>query len=100
MKSLSQISARTSTTRHEQRPSRGHTARVPIDSDYHPTTDNLRGASRAFRTTPSFRDLSANFLNAEMKREYAAEGVFFAVIVALTGWSSLLLWRAVAALLI
>ena len=100
MKTLAQISARTTTARHDRRSRPGYTGRPVIDSNYHPSSEDLRTATRSFQTSPSFRDLSRNFLNAEMKREYAAEGMFFAVIIALTGWSTVLLLRAVAGLLI
>ena len=100
MKTLAQISARITTARHDQRPIPGPTSRLATESNYHPNSEDLRTATRAFRTSPSFRELSHNFLNTEMKREYAAEGLFFGVIIALTGWSTLLLWRAVAGLLI
>ena len=100
MKTLAQISARITTARHDQRPRSRHTSRLAIDSNYHPNSEDLRTATRSLQTSPSFRELSQNFMNAEMKREYAAEGLFFGVIIALTGWSTVLLWRAVAGLLI
>ena len=100
MKTHPQISARTTTARHDRRPRHGLTGGPIIDSSYHSHSEDLRTATRSFRTSPSFRDLSDKFLNAEMKREYAAEGIFFAVIIALTGWSTVLLLRAVAGLLI
>jgi hypothetical protein len=35
---------------------------------------------------PGFRDISNEFLGTEMKRTYAAEALFFAVIVGISAW--------------
>ena len=100
MKTLSQISARTPNPRHDPPAHPAHGKLPLIDSAYHPTSENLRAASRSLQTAPSFRHLSDKFLNDEMKREYASEAVFFAVIVGLSGWSIVSLLHAVSGLMI
>jgi hypothetical protein len=65
----------------------------------HPVTDccyqAAAGAPRAAKESlklskpllsPSFRDLSNEFLGAETKRDYVAEAFFFAIIVAVSAW--------------
>lgn len=48
--------------------------------------------------SPSFRALSNEFLGGEMKRDYAAEAVLFAIIVAVAVWPMVSLIQAVATL--
>ena len=86
--------------RHDRRPSPPRVAQPSNASNYHPNSENLRSAGRAFRTAPSFRDLSDKFLNAELKREFAAEAVLFTVITALCGSSIVFTLRALSALMI
>ena len=78
----------------------GHGKLPLIDSAYHPTSENLRAATRSFQTAPSFRQISDKFLNAEMKRDYVSEAVCFAIIVGLSGWSIIPLLHAVRGLMI
>jgi hypothetical protein len=77
-----------------------------------PATDyNYLGASGDFRghasaakpavpqPTAGFRDLSNDFIGAEMKRDYVAEAAFFAIIVAVSAWPIVSMIRAMADLL-
>lgn len=45
---------------------------------------------------PGFRDLSNEFLGAETKRNYAAEVLFFAIIVGVSTWPIISMIRALA----
>lgn len=90
MKPLSQIS--------QPRLHRGDAAPVALRSR-HPLTDyryhahsvDLRAAKDRVQLVPpvlarSFRDLSSEFLATEMKRDYIAEALFFAIIVGVSAW--------------
>jgi hypothetical protein len=64
---------------------------LATDYSYQPTTADLRTANRKFNrgassVTPSFRDLSKEFLGTESSRSYAIEATLFAIIVAITAW--------------
>lgn len=90
MKSLSQISALKS-HRGEQAPV-GLRPKHPVtDYHYHAQSGELRAANDRRKLSPlalapSFRDLSSEFLATEMKRDYVAEALFFAVMVGVSAW--------------
>ena len=46
--------------------------------------------------TPSFREVSNDFIKSEMKWQYAAEAAFFAIIVAVSTWPIVSMVRAMA----
>lgn len=90
MKPLSHIS--------QPRLHRGDAAPVALRSK-HPVTDyryqantaNLRAGNEHLRLSPpvlspKFRDLSSEFLATEMKRDYAGEALFFAIMVGVSAW--------------
>jgi hypothetical protein len=61
------------------------------DYDYLGTTGKFQGRDASLKLaapsgTPSFRKLSNDFIGSEMKRDYVAEAVFFAIIVAVSTW--------------
>jgi hypothetical protein len=85
MKPLSQISA-LRPHRGEETPA-GSRPKYPVtDYPYHAHAGNLRAANDRLRRAPSFRDLSSKFLATEMKRDYRAEAIFFAIIVGISAW--------------
>ena len=90
MKPLSQISVLRS-HRDEQAPA-GLRPKHPVtDYHYHQNGGDLRAANNRRKLSPpvlapSFRDLSSEFLATEMKRDYLAEALFFAVIVGVSAW--------------
>jgi hypothetical protein len=64
-----------------------------LDAQYHATHANFRAPSGGLKLSParplpaqSFRELSRKFLGAEMKRDYAFEAAFFAIIAAVSAW--------------
>lgn len=86
MKPLAQISEQLRSHRGEEAPA-GSRPRHPVtDCHYHAPAGNLRAANDRLRLAPSFRDLSSEFLATEMKRDYRAEALFFAVIVGISAW--------------
>jgi hypothetical protein len=93
---------------HEPRLFRGGSTRAgsPIT---HPATDyrylsplsEFRGRSAGLKPaapscTPSFREVSNEFMRSEMKWQYAAEAGFFAIIVAVSTWPIVSMVRAMA----
>jgi hypothetical protein len=90
MKPLSQIS--------QPRLHRGDAAPVALrsthpvtDYGYHAKSAEFRGANDRLQLSPptlspSFRDLSSDFLATEMKRDYAGEAFFFAIMVGVSAW--------------
>jgi len=72
---------------------RSHLVHPDLDAQYQATHADFR--ARVDRpklsptlplSAPSFRELSRRFLGAEMKRDYAFEAAFFAIIVAISAW--------------
>jgi len=75
------------------RPRRSHLSHPDLDAQYHATHANFRATDDRLKLSParplpspSFRDLSRKFLGVEMKRDYAFEAAFFAIIVAVSAW--------------
>ena len=57
------------------------------DFAYQATGGDFRVATTRLQpSTPSFRNLSKDFLAEEMKRDYLAEAVCFLIIVSLSAW--------------
>jgi hypothetical protein len=72
---------------------RSHLSHPDLDAQYHATHANFRATGDRLKPSPtlpspapSFRELSRKFLGAEMKRDYAFEAAFFAIIVAVSAW--------------
>ena len=69
--------------------------RPATDFHYQATGGDFRGGNnRLQRSTPSFRDLSSEFLAAEMKRDYLAEAFCFLIIVGVSAWPIVTMVRA------
>jgi hypothetical protein len=99
MKPLSQISPLRS-LRDEQAPIGSRLKHPLTDYHYQAAGSDPRGASdRLNLSSPSFRDLSNEFLGAEMKRDYLAEAFFFAIIVGVSVWPIVSMLRALSVLL-
>jgi len=104
MKPLSQISR-------QFRPLRGQQARIgsqvkhPVtDYRYHAADVNLRAANDRLKLSPpslspSFRELSNEFLGAETKRNYVAEAFLFAIIVGVSAWPIVSMVQALSQLM-
>ena len=61
------------------------------DYNYHANSAELGAANDRRQLTPpafspSFRDLSSEFLATEMKRDYFAEALFFGIMVGVSAW--------------
>ena len=73
--------------------------RPATDFHYQKTGGDFRGGNnRLQRSTPSFRDLSSEFLAAEMKRDYLAEAVCFLIMVGVSAWPIVSMVRALSLL--
>ena len=102
MKPLSQIS--------QSRLHRGDAAPVALrskhpvtDYRYHANSADLRGRNERIQLvppvlSPSFRDLSSEFLATEMKRDYAGEAFFFAILVGVSAWPIVSMFQALGPL--
>jgi hypothetical protein len=82
---------------------RSHVTHPHLDAQYHAPDARFRAAGDRLKLatplpSPSFRALSNEFLGAEMKRDYAAEAVLFAIIVGVAVWPMASLIQAVATL--
>lgn len=76
-----------------------HLNHPDLDAQYHSANANFPAvADRLKRSpaspSPSFRDLSSEFLGAEMKRDYLAEALCFLVIVGVSAWPIVSMVRA------
>ena len=74
-----------------------------MDYHFHGPAGDLRAANNRLQLAPpglapSFRDLSSDFLATEMKRNYVAEALFFAVMVGVSAWPMVSLVQAMAQL--
>jgi hypothetical protein len=70
----------------------GSRSKHPVaDYAYHAKSAEFRAANDGLHLSPpalspSFRDLSSEFLATEMKRDYAGEAFFFAIMVGVSAW--------------
>ena len=103
MKPLSQISAQPRSHRGEEGPVGLH-SRHPVTNYYfHAPESDLRAGNDRRQIappalTPSFRDLSSEFLATEMKRDYLVEALFFALMVGVSAWPMVSMIQALAQL--
>jgi hypothetical protein len=95
MKPQSQIS-RQFGSRHREEIAGGSRLQHPgTDFHYQTTGTDFRVANkRVHPSLASFRDLSKEFLGAEMKRDYLSEAVCFLIIVSMSAWPIVSMVRA------
>ena len=91
MKPLSQISRQPRLHRGEEASVALRSTQPVTDYRYHANSADLRASNASLHLappalSPSFRDLSSEFLATEMKRDYLAEALFFAIIVGVSAW--------------
>lgn len=103
MKPQLQVSPELKLVRGESR--RGGFAPRQLTTSYHyfKPSDNFRGRDSHRKLTtpspsPSFPDLSNDFIGSEMKRDYLAEAVFFAIFFAASAWPIVSMFYALAGL--
>jgi hypothetical protein len=101
MKPLSQISRQLGSHGGEQMPL-GLRSRHPItDYNYQATGGDFRVADDRLKQStpalsPSFRQLSNEFLSREMKRDYLTEALCFVIIVSVSAWPIVSMVRALS----
>jgi hypothetical protein len=101
MKPTPQISRQFGSHRGEQLPV-GLRPKLPvIDYNYQPTGSDFRVANdRAQQSTPalspSFRQLSTEFLSGEVKRDYLAEAACFVIMISVSAWPIVSMVRALS----
>jgi hypothetical protein len=101
MKPQSQLSQQPRFRRGEQMPAGLRLTHPVTDSNYQPTGSDFRVATdRLQRSTPalspSFRQLSTEFLSREMKREYLAEAACFVIMISVSAWPIASMVRALS----
>jgi hypothetical protein len=104
MKPLSQISRQLRPLHAEQTPSWSQVKHPVTDCYYQAAGGDPRAAKESRKLTkpllsPSFRDLSNEFLGAETKRNYVAEAFFFAIIVGVSAWPIVTMIQALSQLM-
>jgi hypothetical protein len=80
-----------------------HLQHPVLDAQYHATQANFRATGNGLKLSPplpspSFRDLSTEFLGVEMKRDYLAEALCFLIIVGVSAWPIVSMVRALSLL--
>jgi hypothetical protein len=99
MKPQSQISRQFGSHRGEEMAVGLHLTKPATDFHYQTTSADFRVTNnRLEASTPSFRDLSSDFLAAEMKRDYLAEAFCFIIIVSVSAWPIVSMVRALSLL--
>jgi hypothetical protein len=99
MKPQSQISRQFGSHRGEKMPVGLRPGHPATDFDYQASGADFRGTNdRRQRSTRSFRDLSNEFLAAEMKRDYLVEAFCFLIIVGVSAWPIVSMVRALSLL--
>lgn len=101
MKPTSQITRQPRRHDEERSSSFAHSTHPRTDSQFHApasagqSTGDTRKVTRPV-FAPGFRDLSNEFLAAENKRNYVAEVLFFAIIVGVSTWPIVSMFRTMA----
>ena len=101
MKPTPQISRQFGSHRGEHLPA-GSRPKLPlIDYNYQATGNDFRvGNDRHQQSTPalspSFRQLSSEFLSGEMKRDYLAEAACFVIMISMSAWPIVSMVRALS----
>jgi hypothetical protein len=101
MKSLSQISRQPGRLRGEQSPFGSRLNQPATDYHFHASGSEVKSGSPKLSRpvfAPGFRDLSNEFLRTEAKRNYAAEALFFVIIVGVSTWPIVSMVQALAQL--
>jgi len=101
MKPLSQLSHERRSHFGEQTPA-GSRSKLPVtdynyqatNSDFRAATDRLQPSTPALST--SLRQLSAEFLSGEMKRDYLAEAACFVIMITVSAWPIVSMVRALS----
>jgi hypothetical protein len=101
MKPLSQISRQFGSHRGEELPVGSRLKHPAIDCQYQATGGDFRVATdRPKQSTPalspSFRQLSSEFLAGEMKRDYLAEALCFVILISVSAWPIVSMVRALS----
>ena len=104
MKPLSQISRQLRPLHGEQTPIWSQVKQPVTECCYQATAGDPRAAKESLKLSkpplsPSFRDLSNEFLGAETKRNYVAEAFFFAIIVGVSAWPIVTMVQALSQLM-
>lgn len=101
MKPLSQISPKRKSHRGEETPAALRLTHPVTDSNYQPTGSDFRVATDRIKQStpalsPSFRQLSREFLSGEMKRDYRAEAACFVILISVSAWPIVSMVRALS----
>jgi hypothetical protein len=101
MKSQSQILRQVG--RHRSDETQLRSEHPVIDYHYHPASGDLRGVNGRLKLSApsaarSLRNLSSEFLSAEMKRDYVTEALCFLIIVSVSAWPIVSMVRALSLL--
>jgi hypothetical protein len=104
MKPVSQISRQLGSHRSEQTPTALRLKHPATDYYYHAAGGDFRAANDRLKPSSpssarSFRELSNEFLGAEMKRDYLTEAFCFVIIVSVSAWPIVSMIRALSALM-
>jgi hypothetical protein len=95
MKPQFQSSRQFGSHRGEQMPDGLRLTHPATDFHYQSTGADFRAPSERLQpSTSSFRDLSNEFLAAEMKRDYLAEALCFLILVGVSAWPIVSMVRA------
>ena len=97
MKPTSYISRRANRRHGEDSPIRRQSHQPITDHGFHAPGDESAGCRKISSPVfaPGFRDLSKEFLATETKRNYVAELLLFAIIVGISTWPIVSMFRAV-----
>jgi hypothetical protein len=99
MKPQSQISGQFGSHRGEEMLAGVRLTHPPTDFHYQASGGGFRGPhGRLQHSTPSFRDLSNEFLGEEMKRDYLMEAICFLILVSVSAWPIVSMVRALSLL--
>ena len=101
MKPLSKISRQYGSHRDEYLPAGSRPKLPAVDYNYQATGNDFRvGNDRHQQSTPalspSFRQLSSEFLSGEMKRDYLAEAACFIIMITVSAWPIVSMVRALS----
>jgi hypothetical protein len=99
MKPQSEVSRQFGSHRGEEMPVGLRPTQPATDFHYQATGADVRAANARVRSSkPSFRDLSNEFLAAEMKRDYLTEAFCFLIMVGVSAWPIVSMVRALSLL--
>jgi hypothetical protein len=101
MKPLSQLSHERKSHRSEQLPVGLRPTHPVTDYNYQATSSDFRVATDRLQQStpalsPSFRQLSSEFLSGEMKRDYLAEAACFVIMISVSVWPIVSMVRALS----